>query len=127
MIIKGILFEHGKDNYEMWQGFCLTEKEQSAIMDILNKHQKEGGSVSGNGKQIAKSIVDGYITKKQAKEFYHDLCVTAYGDSGKRCQGVMNVEHIADIMGIEVNKAESFCSAMITYGITERQGGGIVV
>ncbi len=67
------------------------------------------------------------ITKNQAKEFYRDLCGTAYGDSRKSCQGIMSVEHIAEIMGTEVERAESFCEAMIMHGVTERQGGLIVV
>lgn len=67
------------------------------------------------------------ITKNQAKEFYRDLCGTAYGDSNKTCQGTMSEEHIADLMGISNERVESFCKAMITHGITERQGGCIVV
>lgn len=67
------------------------------------------------------------ITKEQAQGFYNDLIGTVYGDSTKVCGGVMPVELIADRMGISFEKANDFCNAMIKYGITERQGGMIVV
>lgn len=67
------------------------------------------------------------VTENQAKEFYRDLCGTVYGDSRKSCEGTMSVEQIADVMGIEKERAEEFCQAMICHGITERQGGNYVV
>lgn len=67
------------------------------------------------------------ITKGQAKEFYRDLCGTVYGNANKNCQGIMSIGLIADHMRISVEKANTFCNAMIQYGITERQGGGIVI
>lgn len=67
------------------------------------------------------------ITKGNAEEFYKNLCETVYGDSNKVCQGVMSIGLIADRMKISVEKANMFCNAMIKYGITERQGGMIVV
>lgn len=127
MRIKGILFEHGKDNYELWQGFQLTEEELDAIMNILEKHQKEGRSVSGDGRKVAKSIIDGYITKKQAKEFYTNLREICFENKNTSNQGIMCETHIADLMGISEERANAFCTAMIKYGITERQGGKIVV
>lgn len=67
------------------------------------------------------------ITKEMATEFYRDLCRTVYGDSTKNSGGVMSEELIADHMKISIEKANDFCAAMIKYGITERQGGMIVV
>lgn len=67
------------------------------------------------------------ITRSQAQEFYRDLCGTINGDSRKTCQGVASIGLIADVMRIPVEKANAFCSAMFRYGITERQGGGVVV
>ena len=67
------------------------------------------------------------ITKGMASEFYRDLCGTVYGNANKNCQGIMSIGLIADHMGISVEKANNFCDAMIKYGITERQGGMIVV
>lgn len=67
------------------------------------------------------------ITEEMAKEFYRDLCGTVYKDSTKTCCGVMPVELIADHMDIDVERAKEFCTAMIKYGITERQNGMIVV
>ena len=67
------------------------------------------------------------ITKPQAQEFYRDLCGTVYGDANKNSQGIMNIPGIAYNMGISLEKAEEFCNAMIKFGITERQGGMIVV
>lgn len=67
------------------------------------------------------------ITKEMATEFYRDLCGTVYGDPNKNCQGVMNEVLIAEHMGISVLRANLYIHAMIKYGITERQGGMIVV
>lgn len=67
------------------------------------------------------------ITKKQAIEFYRDLCGTVYGDANKNNQGVMSVGLIADHMRISIEKANEFCAAMIKHGVTERQSGMIVV
>ena len=67
------------------------------------------------------------ITKENAKEFYRDLCGTVYGNANKNCHGIMSVGLIADRMKISIEKANMFCNAMIKYGITERQGGMIVV
>ena len=67
------------------------------------------------------------ISKKQAKEFYRDLCGTVYGDANKNCQGIMSIGLIADHMKISITRAELFCNAMIKHDITERQNGMIVV
>ena len=67
------------------------------------------------------------ITKQQAQEFYRDLCGTVYGNPNKNCQGIMNVLMIAYQMDISIERAEEYCNAMLRYGVTERQGGMIVV
>lgn len=54
--ISGILFEHGKDDYELCEGFYLTETEENAIMEILTKHDTEGCSVRGTRKEIAEEM-----------------------------------------------------------------------
>lgn len=50
--IAGILFQHGIDDYDLWEGFALTEEEENAIMAILEKHDTEGCSVRGAYNQI---------------------------------------------------------------------------
>ena len=50
--IAGILFQHGTDDYDLWEGFDLTEAEENAIMEILSKHDTEGCSVRGTYNQI---------------------------------------------------------------------------
>ena len=67
------------------------------------------------------------ITKPQATEFYRDLCGTVYGNANKNSQGIMNIPMIAHHMSISIDRAEEFCNAMIKFGITEKQGGMIVV
>lgn len=67
------------------------------------------------------------ITKAQAKEFYRDLCGTVYGNANKNSQGIMSIGLIADHMKISVEKANVYCNAMITHGITERTNGMIIV
>lgn len=68
-----------------------------------------------------------HITKDQAQEFYRDLCGIYNGNANKTCQGIANVSHIAESMGIPIMNANEFCIAMIEYGITERQGVCIVI
>jgi hypothetical protein len=48
----GILFQHGNDDYALWEGFNLTEAEEEAIWAILSKHDTEGCSVRGSYNQI---------------------------------------------------------------------------
>ena len=67
------------------------------------------------------------ITKEKAAEFYRDLCGTVYGDSEKKCGGIMSEELIADHMGIDKELAHAYLRACAEYGITERQGGAWVV
>lgn len=50
--IAGILWQHGDDDYALWEGFNLTEEEENAIAEILFKHDTEGCSVRGTYNQI---------------------------------------------------------------------------
>ena len=50
--MAGILFQHGDDDYALWEGFNLTEAEEEAIWVILSKHDTEGCSVRGAYNQI---------------------------------------------------------------------------
>ena len=54
--IAGIVIEHGKDDYGLWEGFNLTEDEENAIWDILRKHDTKGCSIRGTRKEIAEEI-----------------------------------------------------------------------
>ena len=54
--ISGIIFEHGNDDYGLWEGFSLTEEDENAIWKILATHDTEGCSLRGTRKEIAKEI-----------------------------------------------------------------------
>lgn len=54
--IAGIVIEHGKDDFGYWEGFNLTEAEENAIWNILNKHDTEGCSIRGTRKEITEEI-----------------------------------------------------------------------
>lgn len=54
--ISGIIFEHGKDDFGIWEGFCLTEEEEKSICEILTKHDTEGWSVRGTRNEITEEI-----------------------------------------------------------------------
>ena len=54
--IAGILFRHGNDDYGLWEGFSLTEEEESTVWNVLVNHDTEGCSVRGTRKQIAKEM-----------------------------------------------------------------------
>lgn len=54
--IDGILFEHGKDDFGLWEGFDLSEEDENAIWKILQKYDTRGCSVRGTRREIAKEI-----------------------------------------------------------------------
>lgn len=54
--ISGIVIEHDKDDFGYWEGFSLTDAEENAIWNILNKHDTEGCSIRGTRKEIAEEI-----------------------------------------------------------------------
>ena len=54
--ISGIIFEYGKDDYGLWEGFNLTEDEENQIMEILMSHDTEGCSIRGTRKEISEEI-----------------------------------------------------------------------
>ena len=54
--ITGIIFEHGKDDLELWEGFKLSEEDENTIWNILSKYDAEGCSVRGSRKGIAEEI-----------------------------------------------------------------------
>ena len=54
--IGGVFIEHGEDDYGLWEGFYLSESEESAIWKILNRHSAEGCSVRGTRKEIAEEM-----------------------------------------------------------------------
>ena len=54
--ISGIIFEHDKDDYGLWEGFYLTEDEENQIMEILMNHDTEGCSIRGTRKEISEEI-----------------------------------------------------------------------
>lgn len=55
--IAGIVIEHGTNDFDYWEGFYLTEEEENAIWDILNKHDTEGCSIRGSREDIARDFV----------------------------------------------------------------------
>lgn len=54
--ISGIIFEHGKDDFGLWEGFVLSEEDENTIWKILSKYDTEGCSVRGTRKEIAEEI-----------------------------------------------------------------------
>lgn len=54
--IVGIVMEHGDNDFGYWEGFYITETEENAIWNILNKHDTEGCSLRGTRKEIVKEI-----------------------------------------------------------------------
>ena len=53
--ISGILFKN-EDNYEYWHDFSLTKEEEIVIMNILERHQTEGGSIIGSQIEIIEEV-----------------------------------------------------------------------
>ena len=55
-MVTGIIFEHGKNDLELWKDFNLTEEEEKEIWNILMRHDTEGCSLRGTCKAIATEI-----------------------------------------------------------------------
>lgn len=45
--ISGIIFKNDEGKFELWTEFSLTKKETLAILEILQSHVNEGGSIFG--------------------------------------------------------------------------------
>lgn len=55
--ISGIIFQHGTDDFGLWEGFVLSEEDENAIQKILSKYDTEGCSVRGTRKEIANEML----------------------------------------------------------------------
>ena len=55
-MIYGIIFKHGENDLELWEGFSLTEEEENIISEILMRHDTEGCSVRGTREEIAREL-----------------------------------------------------------------------
>lgn len=68
------------------------------------------------------------ITKGQAMELWRDLIGAFYrGKVPKGNTGILYVFGVANWLNTTEEKASEICNAWVEYGITERQGGGIVI
>ncbi len=68
------------------------------------------------------------ITEGQAKEFYRDLKGMLYHGDTKHCDtGIMYAFGLANWFGVSENRALGISNAICHYGISETQGGGLVV
>ena len=56
--ICAIIFEHGNDDYGIWEGFHLSEEDENAIQQILMKYETEGCSLRGTRKEIANEFAE---------------------------------------------------------------------
>ena len=57
MKIKGIISEHGKDDFEMWHNFELNKEDEGIILDILSKYANDGESIRGTKEDITKEVI----------------------------------------------------------------------
>lgn len=54
--IKGIIYEHGPNDFGVWTDFYLTEEEKEIIENILMRHDVEGCSVRGTREELAEEL-----------------------------------------------------------------------
>lgn len=54
--IDGIIFKHGEDDFELWEGFSLSADEKQQIIEILSRHETDGCSVRGSKADILEEI-----------------------------------------------------------------------
>lgn len=56
--IYAIIFEHGENDYGIWEGFSLSEEDENIIYSILSKYDTQGCSLRGTRKEIAKEFAE---------------------------------------------------------------------
>lgn len=54
--LNAIIFKHGNDDFELWEGFSLSSEEEKQIHEILSHHETEGCSVRGSKKDIIEEM-----------------------------------------------------------------------
>lgn len=54
--ISGIIFEHGIDDFGIWEGFILSQEDENIIYQILQKYDTQGCSLRGKRKEIAEEF-----------------------------------------------------------------------
>lgn len=54
--LNAIIFKHGNDDVELWEGFSLSPEEEKQIREILLRHETEGCSVRGSKKDIIEEM-----------------------------------------------------------------------
>ena len=54
--INRIIFKHGEDDFDLWEGFSLSAEEKRQITEILSRHETGGCSVRGSKTDILEEI-----------------------------------------------------------------------
>lgn len=67
------------------------------------------------------------ITREKAKAYYAQLCEHFNGSPTHTNSCIISFELMAEVLKMTVEEAESIFWDMVHYGITERQGGGVVI
>lgn len=107
--ISGILFSHDDGDVGLWEGFYLSEEDESAIAGILSKYDTEGCSVRGARKDIAEEIGD------ECVRFDEDERVASCQKEIQRLRGV-----VRELQG-ELNRCRVIAYNAITEGQIEER------
>ena len=66
--------------------------------------------------------------KAKYKEIYRDMKGMMYnGDTHHSDSGIISDKKIAELLKVDLNKATDIRIKICQYGISERQGGGLVI
>lgn len=55
--ICAIIFEHGENDYGIWEGFCLSEEDENRISEILMKYDTQGCALRGTRREVANEFI----------------------------------------------------------------------
>lgn len=103
----------------------LTRSEAIKCKRELIRIDKADGTYEPHFYRIIEHNV---ITKEQAKAFYADVLGSfGFDPESTATHGIVFHEAIAERMDIPMCKIEPFLYACYHYGITEKQGGGMVI
>lgn len=68
--IYGIIFEHGANDYSLWEDFSLAVEEENTISEILYRHDTEGCSIRGTLEECFGDLLGREVPKFRTIKLY---------------------------------------------------------
>ena len=105
----------------------ITKKKGGTQMESKTCYHCIYFSACGDANRTEPCTGKNAITKDQAKEIYRDLKGSVWGDCNHPNDVSLTIKGIMHFLKVDEKRANAIEDAIIHYGISERQGGGLVV